>query len=547
MACWWKNGIVYQIYPRSFQDSNGDGIGDIPGIISRLDYLRDLGVDAVWLSPIFQSPMADFGYDISDYRAIDPVFGSLADFDRLLAEAHARGIRVLLDGVFNHTSEKHPWFLESASSRSNPKRDWYLWNPGIKGKPPSNWMAVFGGRVWEKHPATGEYYMHAFLKEQPDLNWHNPEVRKAVFGEMKFWLDRGVDGFRLDVVNYYLKDAELRNNPFTMGEYPRPYDLQSHVYDRDRPEMHALLRELRTMIDTYPDRMTVGEVMVDKPGNPELSASYLGAGDELHLAFDFTVFWRKWNAESFREAIGRYYSGIHEKAWPVITFSNHDKPRAIDRYQNGPETVYRARAAAVLLLTLRGTPFIYYGEEIGLRQGKIPRKRIVDPLGVKYWPVNPGRDGERTPMQWTGETHAGFSTVEPWLPVNRDHQRVNAQGESQDPHSLLSLYKKIISIRRDRPALHSGSFRELPAPKGVFAFLRDAPGAHSELSEEASPEPVKGCAVFVNFTSAAVRCSLSEPGVWKGVFSTHTGKGEGKVEAGIILQPDEAVILERNP
>lgn len=529
---WWKEGIIYQIYPRSFYDSNGDGVGDIPGITSSLDYLSDLGISGIWLSPINTSPMFDFGYDISDYRGIDPVFGSLADFDRLIREAHRRKIRIILDLVMNHSSHLHPWFLESRSSRDNPKRDWYVWRDGRR--PPNNWRAAFGGRAWEWDEATGQYYLHSFLKEQPDFNWRNGECRKALFGEVKYWLGRGVDGFRLDVVNFFVKDAMFRSNPFTIGQYPRPYEMQKHIYDRDQPEMHGILKEFRSLLDSYGGRMSVGEVAVEPPGDSKLVASYLGKGeDELHLAFDSSLLFTKWGAKNFFMCIESYESCIPEKGRSCYMLSNHDEPRGISRYAgsgNMEIAKRRAMVAAALLLTLRGTPFLYYGEELGMANGRLKRKQIVDPIGRKYWPFHKGRDGERTPMQWSDVKNAGFSSGTPWLPVNPDYTEINVESQSRDPSSMLNYYKRLIALRKESKALRRGSW--VPAVRGdddVIAYFR-----------EAGSERIF---VALNFGDKSRPVDIDQSGGWKVIFSTHRKAGEAQDGLRFKLAPSEATVF----
>jgi alpha-glucosidase len=510
---WWKEGVIYQIYPRSFHDTDGDGVGDLPGVIEKLDYLSDLGIDGIWLSPINTSPMFDFGYDVSDYRAIDPVFGTLKDFDRLIKEAHRRGIRIVMDLVMNHSSHLHPWFLESRSSRNNPKRDWYIWRDGVKGKAPNNWMAYFGGRAWEWDEATGQYYLHSFLKEQPDLNWRNPALKKAAFAEIGFWLDRGVDGFRLDVVNFFIKDDGFRSNPFGIGRYPRPYDLQKHVYDRDRPELKPLLREWRALLDRYRERMMVGEVVAEDP-NPALAASYLGDGtDGLHLSFDFSFMNGDWGADLFRKRLKAYHDRIPEKGWPCTVFSNHDQVRSYTRYAAGADSLKRAKIIAMLLLAMRGTPFIYYGEEIGMKNGRIRRREIQDPVGKKYWPFNSGRDGERTPMQWSAGTGAGFTAGTPWLPPCDNYREVNAERQAADTGSLLSFYRGLIALRRESPALRRGGVLFLESGRDVLAFLRE--------------EGDERLLVALNFSSGE-KPFIPELGERpRAIFSTHRRKGEG--------------------
>ena len=531
---WWKHGVIYQIYPRSFYDSNGDGVGDLPGITQKLDYLADLGVDGLWLSPINTSPMFDFGYDISDYRGIDPVFGTQRDFDLFLSEAHRRGIRVILDLVMNHTSHLHPWFVESRSSRDNPMRDWYIWRDrGKFCRYPNNWMAAFGGRAWEWDRKTRQYYLHSFLREQPDVNWRNPAFKEAMFGEIRHWLDRGVDGFRLDVVNLFVKDEHFRSNPFGIGPYPRPYDLQRHIYDRDRPELHGILRDFRKLLDSYDERMSVGEVAAENYGNPEIAASCLGAeGDELHLSFDFSMIYRKWNAREFLKCIKRWDAAVPEKAWPCNVLNNHDQPRSRSRHGGGTDAPARARLMAAMLLTLRGTPFLYYGEEIGMENGRIPRGEIQDPLGKRYWPFHPGRDPERTPMQWSGGPNAGFSTGKPWLRVNEDYRRVNVERQTGDASSVLEFYRKLIALRRSNPALDRGSFEAVgDARNDVLSYTRTY-GDESFF-------------VALNFASSPRRIRPVLQGAWRVALSTHKSVAMEYPTLDMGLAPYEATVLRR--
>ncbi|MGB9521780.1 MAG: alpha-amylase family glycosyl hydrolase, partial [Anaerolineales bacterium] len=396
---WWRDGIIYQLYPRSFYDSNQDGIGDLPGIISHLDYLAELGIDAIWLSPFYPSPDKDFGYDISDHCAVDHRFGTLEDFDQLVEQAHRRNLRVILDLVLNHTSNEHAWFLESRQNRSNPKADWYIWQDGI----PNNWQSVFGGRAWTFDTQRGQYYYHMFLAEQPDVNWRNPEVRKAQLDVARFWLDRGVDGFRLDVFNVYFKDEKLRSNPATLGL--RAFDRQRHIYDTDQPEMIPLLQELRAILDRYPDRYAVGETFLS---STEKIARYVGK-ERLHAAFDFTFLESAPQPRKWLQAILNWEKLWQEyQIWPNYVLSNHDNPRAATRYTKG-EDDRLLKVLMMFLLTLRGTPFLYYGEEIGMRDVPLKRQEILDPPGKKYWPIYKGRDGCRAPMQWDNGQYGGFS------------------------------------------------------------------------------------------------------------------------------------------
>lgn len=474
---WWKEAVVYQIYPRSFFDSNGDGVGDIEGIIQKLDYLNgeknSLGIDAIWLSPINPSPMVDFGYDISDYKDIDSIFGDLEIFKKLIKEAHKRDIKILMDLVVNHTSNKHPWFIESSSSKDNAKRDYYIWADPVNGKPPNNWMAAFGGNAWELDTNTGQYYYHGFTVEQPDLNWRNKKVQKEINNVIKFWLDLGVDGFRLDVVNYYIKDERLRSNPIDLLKGLRPYDIQIHKYDRDRKETHQILKKFRKILDSYiGDRVSIGEVFIEPPGNPKLANSYLGDNDELHMAFNFAFLYSKWNAFSFRDEIISWEKALDKESWPNYTLSNHDQIRHIGRYKKGKETIPRAKLAALLLLSLRGTPFLYYGEEIGMEDEPLPKHKIMDPLGKKYWPIFSGRDRTRLPMCWNSNEYAGFSVSEPWLPVNKNYKKINVEHSIQDENSLFHTYKKLIQIRKDSKVLRRGEIEILKSNPLILAYIR---------------------------------------------------------------------------
>jgi alpha-glucosidase len=469
---WWKHGVIYQIYPRSFKDSNNDGIGDINGITGSLDYLQDLDIDGIWLSPIYRSPMYDFGYDVSDYCDIDPVFGTMRDFKRLVKEAEKRNIAIIMDMVFNHTSHLHPWFLESRSSKDNPKRDWYIWHPGKKGKVPNNWMAAFGGRAWAWDPLTKEYYLHLFTKQQPDLNWRNPNVKKAMFDVLRFWMDNGVKGFRFDVINLLVKDRHFRNNPYKLRfTNPRRHDQQLHAYDRNQPETHDILKEMRILFDSYGAIMSVGEIYLDEGiRNSCLPASFLGNNDELHMNFNFSTMFASFDCIEFQRIMIDWYNAIGNKGWPCHVFSNHDQSRAITRIAKND--VQKAKLIAVLLLTQKGTPFIYYGEEIGMVDGNIPRKYIQDPVGKKYWPFHTGRDKARTPMQWNATNYAGFSTVTPWLPVNPDYTRTNVALQSKQTESMFQFYRKLIALRKSRKELYAGEIEFLLAPDDVMLYKR---------------------------------------------------------------------------
>jgi alpha-glucosidase len=521
---WWSLAVVYQIYPRSFADGDGDGVGDLRGIIEHLDYLNDgtdasLGVDAIWLSPIYPSPMRDAGYDVSDYCAISPEFGTMDDFRELVARAHARGIRVVMDLVMNHCSSDHPWFVEARASRESPRRDWFVWHDGKReaGRaPPNNWLAMFGGTAWEWEPGTRQYYLHSFLKEQPDFNWRNPDLKQAMWEVMRFWLEIGVDGFRLDVINWFLKDAELRDNP-RRWKGLRPYDRQVHLYDRNRPETIGLVTEIRAVVDAYANRMTVGEVYVEPPGDPELPAQYYARGAGLHMAFNFAFLHCAWGAENFARAVDRWETLLGAEGWPNYTLSNHDQARAFTRYEKRGsrlESEGRARVAAAMLLTLRGTPFLYYGEEIGMSCRRIPRARLRDPLGKRYWPFHPGRDIARTPMQWSAGPQAGFTSAgASWLPVADDHERINVAAQREDPASLFAWYRTLIHLRGREGALRRGTYRRTPQPSpDVFGYVRECRGQR--------------VAVLLNFDARPRRAEIPDAaGPWKTLIgSSERGK-----------------------
>jgi len=405
---WWQRGIIYQVYPRSFMDSNGDGVGDLKGLISRLDYLRWLAVDAVWISPLYPSPMKDFGYDVADYTAIHPLFGAFADFDRLIREAHARDLKVILDFVPNHSSDQHPWFVESRSSRENPKRNWYIWrDPGPAGEPPNNWLSCFGGSAWEYDAHTEQYYYHAFLREQPDLNWRNPEVAEEMLNVLRFWLERGVDGFRVDVLWHLIEDDQFRDNPPNPSwrEGSDPYQKLLALYTTDQSEVHAVIARMRHLVDQYQDRVLIGEIYLPV----ERLVQYYGADlGGVHLPFNFQLLLTKWQARDIARIIGEYEAALPERGWPNWVLGNHDRPRIGSRV--GPA---QARLAAMLLLTLRGTPTLYYGDEIGMHDVEIPPEKVQDPFEKNVPGRGLGRDPQRTPMQWSAAKHAGFSDGEP--------------------------------------------------------------------------------------------------------------------------------------
>lgn len=464
---WWRSGAIYQVYPRSFQDSNGDGIGDLEGIRRRLDYLAWLGVEAIWISPIYPSPMHDFGYDVADYCGIDPIFGSLEGFDRLVAEAHALGLKIILDFVPNHTSILHPWFAASRRSRSDPKRDWYIWrDPAPGGGPPNNWISNFGGSAWTFDEQTGQYYYHAYLAQQPDLNWRNREVRAAMHAAMRFWLRRGVDGFRVDVIWHLIKDAALRDNPPNPAWTPQRPEIERLIeaHSADQPEVHGVIAELRGVIDEFDKRVLIGEIYLPI----ERLVAYYGEGlSGAHLPFNFQLLQTPWAAGPIARLVETYEVALPEGGWPNWVLSNHDRPRIKARV--GPD---QARVAAMLLLTLRGTPTLYYGDELGIGDVEIPPDRICDPWAKREPGRGVGRDPERTPMQWDATAFAGFSTHEPWLPLTPDWRTRNVAAMRADPASILSLTRALLHYRRTRASLSIGLWRLLACKGDLLAFER---------------------------------------------------------------------------
>jgi alpha-glucosidase len=485
-APWWQHGVVYQIYPRSFRDASGDGIGDLAGVVEKLDYLSEtLGVDAIWLSPFYPSPMADFGYDVSDYCDIDPMFGDLATFDALVAGAHQRGIRIIVDYVPNHTSDHHPWFQASRASRNNPYRDWYVWrDPKPDGSPPNNWLAEFGGVAWEWDAATGQYYLHSFLKEQPDLDWRNPAVEAAMFDVLRFWLDRGVDGFRLDAVRRIMKDPALRDNPPNPEAHSRGHkyygevESQLHLHDMTHPDIHGVFQRMRKLLDSYEradgrPRVAIGEIHDFDPRS--LSTYYGQRLDELHLPFNFGMLAVGWNAQAVRALVDAYEAALPPDAWPNYVLGNHDESRVATRL-GSPS---RARQAMVLLLTLRGTPTLYYGDELGMQDVPIPPELEQDPWGKNVPGLGLGRDPARTPMPWDGTANAGFCPPDatPWLPLGDNPDEANVAAELADPRSVLSLTRRLLALRRASSALSVGRYQPLDGadvPDGCFVYLRES-------------------------------------------------------------------------
>jgi alpha-glucosidase len=533
---WWQSGVVYQVYPRSFRDSDGDGTGDLAGVIDKLDYLSDtLGVDAIWLSPFYPSPMIDFGYDVAGFTAVDARFGDLATFDELVRRAHARDMRVIVDFVPNHSSDQHPWFVESRSSRDNPKRGWYVWaDPRPDGAPPNNWLSIFGGPAWEWDATTGQYYLHSFLREQPDLNWRNHELRAAMLDVLRFWMERGVDGFRIDAVHCMMKDAALRDNPPNtegvllvhkpLGEF----DSQLHVYDYATDDLHEVLRAMRAVLDEYSaarPRVAIGEIHVfDWPK----WATYYGRElDELHLPFNFGLLAVGWQAAAVRRMVETMEMVIPPGGWPNWVLGNHDESRIASRVGAA-----QARVAMLLLLTLRGTPTIYYGDELGMPDVPIPPEKIQDPWGKQVAGIGAGRDPERTPMQWDDSPNAGFCppASEPWLPLADDYTPRNVAAQMADPRSMLALTRRLLALRRASPALSLGSYRTLEgAPDDCFVFLRETGDERYLIAlsfagdERTIPLP------------ADARASLA--------LSTHLDRDDEPLTAAITLRAHEGCVI----
>jgi alpha-glucosidase len=529
---WWQTAVVYEIYPRSFADANGDGVGDLPGILGRLDYLAWLGVDAIWIAPFYPSPMADFGYDVADYTDVHPLFGTLDDFDALLAAAHAREMRVLIDYVPNHTSIQHPWFAASRASRQDPKRSWYIWaDPAPGGGPPNNWISMFNGPSWEWDVATGQYYLHTFLPEQPDLNWRNPEVRAAMFDNARFWLDRGVDGFRIDVAQMVMKDPLLRDNPPNPSteelERLGAWSRQLHVNDIGHPDIHELYRSWRSMLDEYGERTGRERTSIGELHHPEFEqwANFYGeAQDEIHVPFNFHLTYSPWTAAAVRRAVEGVEGVLPDGAWASWVLGNHDQPRFATRA--GRE---QAAVGMLLLMTLRGTPTLYYGEEIGMVDVPVPHDRARDPWEARE--PGKGRDPERTPMQWDASPNAGFTAdgVMPWLPLAPDARQVNVAAQAEDPASQLTLTRRLIKLRREHPALALGAFEAFGrTPEGTYAFRRVAPDA--------------AVTVVLNLTDAPM--TIPRVGSGRVLIGTHRSREGETVDGALALSPNEALVIE---
>ena len=523
---WWQKEIIYQIYPRSFKDSSGNGIGDLQGIIEKLDYLKALGIKGIWISPIFPSPMADFGYDVSNYCAIHPLFGTMEDFDRLIEEIHRRDMKLILDFVPNHSSDEHPWFQESRKSKDNPKRDWYIWkDPKPDGGPPNNWLSEFGGPGWELDEKTGQYYYHAYLKEQPDLNWRNPEVQEAMLGEMRFWLDKGVDGFRVDVMWHIIKDDQFRDNPVNpdYSEDMSPYDKLIPVYSTDQPEVHEIVRMMRNLMDEYDERVLIGEIYlpIDK-----LVAYYGENNSGAHLPFNFQLIGLPWDARRIAAVINEYEGSLPPEGWPNWVLGNHDQSRIASRI--GME---QARIAAILLLTLKGTPTMYYGDEIGMKDVPISSEEAQDPRERNVPGRGLGRDPGRTPMQWDSSENAGFTTGKPWLPLMKDFQKVNVANNQQDPNSMFNFYRRLIQLRSKEHALEVGDYVPHPAEGNLLCYGRD--------------DDQKKFLIALNLGSSKETFSPDIP-EWGGTirFSTEQEQEEKKISGEIKLEANQGLVLE---
>lgn len=531
MIHWWQKGIVYQIYPRSFQDTNGDGIGDLQGIIQRLDYLHWLGVEAIWISPMYPSPMHDFGYDITDYTDVHPMFGTLADMDTLIDAAHQRHLKLLLDLVPNHTSHQHPWFLESRSSPDNPKRDWYIWrHPAPDGGPPNNWLSRFDGQsAWEWDEKTAQYYLHSFLAEQPDLNWRNPELREAMFDVMRFWLDRGIDGFRVDVVYRVMKDPQLRDNPPNPDWRPGmdPALRLIEKYNKNTPDAHQFNRWLRAVMDEYDGRVLIGEINIPLPA----LVKYYGQNDEIHLPQNINLHDTLWEAEEIQSLVEQYESLLPKGAWPTWVLGNHDQHRVASRIGQA-----QARVAMLLLLTLRGTPINYYGDELGMHDVKIPPHKIQDPWEIYAPGLGLGRDPERTPMQWDAGPNAGFcpANVDPWLPIAEDYAQNNVATARDEPGSMLTFTRKLIALRHASTALNAGTYTSLATPTGLFAYLREKGGERY--------------LILLNFTKELKVWPLhSQLGPLEVILSTHSTPHTWSGQKQLSVRANEGLLLRLKP
>jgi alpha-glucosidase len=529
-SSWWRGATIYQIYPRSFLDADGDGVGDLRGIDARLEYVASLGVDAIWVSPFFRSPMADFGYDIADYRAVDPLFGTLDDFDHLLARAHSFGLKVMIDQVLSHSSSEHPWFLESRASRDNPKADWYVWaDAKPDGSPPNNWLSIFGGGAWQWEPRRGQYYLHNFLVQQPDLNFHNPQVQQATLDNVRFWLDRGVDGLRLDAINFCFHDRQLRDNPAKPPEQrvgrgfsaDNPYAFQYHHHNNTQPENLAFLERLRALLDQYPDIGALGEISAeDLLGT---MTDYTRPG-RLHMGYSFELLTDDASPAFIRSTVEAIEAAMHD-GWPCWSVSNHDVPRVVSRWGRGSTHPQLANQFNALACSLRGSVCIYQGEELGLPEADVPFEALQDPYGIAFWPTFKGRDGCRTPMPWTSGGQGGLTTGTPWLPVPAEHLALDVQGQDADPGSTLNRFRSFLRWRRRQPALQAGAIHFIDVPPPLLAFERAGDGQRM--------------LVAFNLSDDACSVPLDVPGDWH-ADGGH-GLDAGRLEAGVLSLPGRGV------
>ncbi|WP_448135427.1 alpha-glucosidase [Stenotrophomonas rhizophila] len=530
---WWRGAVIYQIYPRSFLDANGDGVGDLPGIIDRLEYVAALGVDAIWVSPFFTSPMADFGYDIADHRDVDPLFGTLADFDRLLAKAHALGLKVMIDQVFSHTSIDHAWFRESRQDRTNPKADWYVWaDPREDGTPPNNWMSIFGGVAWQWEPRREQYFLHNFLADQPDLDFHNPAVQQATLDYVRFWLDRGVDGFRLDSINFCFHDAQLRDNPAKPLEKrvgrgfsaDNPYAYQYHYYNNTQPENIGFIERLRGLLDEYPGTVSLGEISAED--SLATTAEYTAPG-RLHMGYSFELLVKDFSAGYIRDTVSRLEATMTE-GWPCWAISNHDVERAVTRWGGHPAQPRLARMLVALLCSLRGSICLYQGEELGLGEADVPFEALQDPYGITFWPNFKGRDGCRTPMPWIDAPLAGFTSGEPWLPIPAEHRAAAVAVQEHDPHSVLNAFRQFLAWRRTMPTLLVGDIVFLQTAEPVLMFERRHAGE----------------TLLLAFNLAADTARVALPaGSWQPMHVP--GPDVGQADGGTLVLPAQSMYCAR--
>ncbi len=530
---WWRGAVIYQVYPRSFFDSNKDGIGDLPGVTAKMDYIASLGVDAIWLSPFFTSPMKDFGYDVSDYCGVDPIFGTLDDFDQLIESAHQHGLKVMIDQVLNHSSDQHPWFIESRSSHDNAKADWYIWaDAQPDGTVPNNWLSVFGGPAWRWDSRRKQYYLHNFLDSQPDLNFHNPDVVDALLDTVEFWLKRGVDGFRLDTANYYYHDVELRNNPpkeevveGSIGvRLDNPYAYQLHVYDKSRPENIAFLKRLRTLLDQYPETTTVGEVGCDF--SLETMAAYTQGKDKLHMCYSFDLLTHDNSMNHIRHTMETIEAGLGD-GWPCWSIGNHDVERVATRWGNNQDAINKSKVYMAMLLTLRGSVCLYQGEELGLPEAELTFEQLVDPFGINFWPEFKGRDGCRTPLPWQDDELGGFTqSAQPWLPISTTQRPLAVSEQEKDPQSVLHAYRDFLQLRRQYPELRHGDIAFLYHDETTLTFTRHSANKHLYVAINTSDQE-KTLPVALSLSPIVLPPALNA----------------GHIESGCIILPAFGVFL----